>query len=354
MSTNARVLIVDDSSVVRQALRSGLDKIPGIEVVGLAPDPYVARDQIIKLKPDVLTLDLEMPRMDGLTFLRKLMKFHPLPTIIFSSVTPEGCDTAIACLEAGAIDVVCKPGEAYSVGDATARLGELILAAAKAGVGAVKKTAGAPTSRLPATGKVMIETTRKVIALGTSTGGTEALRQVLTQLPRQVPGIIMTQHMPGGFTTSFAARLNSLCEIEVREAVDGDAVVPGLALLAPGDLHMRLARDGARYIVKVGSGPRVCRHRPSVEVLFESTAKYAGRNAMGVIMTGMGYDGAQGLLSMRKAGAVTVAQDEASCVVFGMPGAAIERDAAAIVSPLAKIPHHIMDFATGKLKATAA
>ena len=353
MSKNVRVLVVDDSSVVRQALKTGLDKIPGIEVVGTAPDPYVARDKIINQRPDVLTLDMEMPRMDGLTFLRKLMKFHPLPTIIFSSLTPKGCDTAMACLEAGAFDVVAKPGTSNSIGNMTDHLGELILAAAKT-TAHVPDTQDAPVVSRPGSGNAMIETTRKVIAIGTSTGGTEALRHVLTQLPKQVPGIIMTQHMPAGFTTSFAARLDSLCEIEVREAVDGDSVVPGVALLAPGDKHTRLVRDGARYIVKVGSGPPVCRHRPSVEVLFESTAEYAGRNAIGIIMTGMGYDGAQGLVSMRQAGAVTVAQDEASCVVFGMPQEAIKRDGAMIISPLTKISRHIMDFAEGKLKATAA
>ncbi len=353
MPRDVRVLIVDDSSIVRQALRRGLDSRPGIEVVGTAPDPYVARDKIVNLRPDVITLDIEMPRMDGLTFLRKLMRFHPVPTIIVSSVAQKGCDTAIACLEAGAIDVVTKPGAAYTVGDMTARLGELVIAAAKVDVSPSKKTQETPGERRPRQATAMIETTRKVIALGSSTGGTEALRQVLVSLPKRVPGIVMTQHMPKGFTTSFAARLNDLCEIEVREAVDGDAVLPGVALLAPGDQHTQLARDGARYIVKVGGGPPICRHRPSVEVLFESTARYAGRNAMGVIMTGMGCDGARGLLSMREAGAVTVAQDEASCVVFGMPREAIRCDAATIVSPLAKISDHILEFSAGKLRAAA-
>ncbi len=354
MPRKVRVLIVDDSSIVRQALRSGLAKNPALEVVGTAPDPYVARDKIVNLRPDVLTLDIEMPRMDGLTFLRKLMRFHPMPIIIVSSLTPKGCDTAIACLEAGAVDVVPKPGEAYTIGDMAAHLGELIIAAAKVDVGTKKQASDPSAPTRKRCGKAMIETTHKVIAMGSSTGGTEALRQVLIELPKQVPGIVMTQHMPKGFTTSFAGRLNDLCEIEVREAADGDAVLPGLALLAPGDQHMKLSRDGARYIVKIGGGPPVCRHRPSVEVLFESTAEYAGRNAMGIIMTGMGYDGAEGLLSMRNAGAMTVAQDEASCVVFGMPREAIERDGAIIVSPLSEIPDHINAFASGKLKAKAA
>lgn len=343
-----RVLIVDDSSIVRQALKRGLENEPGIEVVGVAPDPYIARDMITELEPDILTLDIEMPRMDGLTFLRKLMKFHPLPTIIVSSLTIAGCDTAIACLEAGAVDVVAKPGEAYSVGDMTSRLAELIRAAAHKPVFTHPKPETNIIRQAPIAGsKAMIETTNKIIALGTSTGGTEALRSVLTMLPKQIPGIVMTQHMPGGFTTSFANRLNELCEIEVREARDGDAVLPGLALLAPGDRHMRLSRDGARYIVRVTDGPKVCRHKPSVEVLFESAAEYAGANSIGVIMTGMGSDGAKGLLAMREAGAYTIAQDEASCVVFGMPKVAIDCGGACLVAPLEKIPEHLISFASG-------
>jgi len=352
MATEIRVLIVDDSSLVRRALARELEKQRGITVVGTAPDPYIARDKILALHPDVITLDIEMPRMDGLSFLRKLMKYHPLPTIVVSSLTPKGCDTAIACLEAGAVDVLCKPGEAYTIGDLGQQLGDLILAAGKIDLQS-RPAARPPTITRRPRGRAMIETTRKVIAMGSSTGGTEALRSVLSALPRQAPGIVMTQHMPPGFTTSFAQRLDSLCELEVREARDGDAVVPGTALLAPGEKHMRLARDGARYIVRVGGGPRVCRHRPSVEVLFESTAEYAGANAMGIIMTGMGGDGAHGLKSMRDAGAVTIAQDEASCVVFGMPREAINCGGAAIVSALDRIPRYIIDFVEGKLQAAA-
>lgn len=352
MSTNVRVLIVDDSSIVRQTLRKQLSRQPGIEVVGTAPNPYIARDKILNLHPDVITLDIEMPRMDGLTFLRKLMKFHPLPTIIVSSLTPKGCETAIACLEAGAVEVVCKPGPAYSIGDMAEYLGEVIRGAANARL--KKPAAVEEPNRRRLSGDAMIATTHKVIALGSSTGGTDALKSVLSALPRQTPGILMAQHMPPGFTTSFAKRLDGLSQIEVREAVDGDRVVPGLALLAPGDRHMQLARDGACYVVKVGRGPRVCRHRPSVEVLFESTARYAGRNAMGVIMTGMGGDGAGGLKSMREAGALTLAQDEASCVVFGMPQEAIRLEAAGIISPLTEIPTQIAKFARGKLYAEAA
>ncbi len=352
MAPDIKVLIVDDSSIVRRVLSKELNAQSGIEVIGTAPDPFIARDKVVALQPDVLTLDLEMPRMDGLTFLRKLMKYYPLPTIVVSSLTPKGCDTALACLEAGAIDVICKPSESYSVGDMATELAAVIRAASRANIKRISENAASdtfvPKIRRPA--NAMIKTTHKVIALGSSTGGTEALRSVLSSLPRQCPGVIATQHMPEGFTKNFADRLDSLCEIEVREGVDGDWVVPGLALIAPGNKHMRLTRDGARYIVRVHDGPPVCRHRPSVEVLFESTAEFAGRNAIGIIMTGMGNDGARALLSMRKAGAVTVAQDEKSCVVFGMPREAIEKGAAQIISPLDDIPKHIIKFATGKLR----
>lgn len=351
-----KVLIVDDSSIVRRMLSDELSKQPGIEVVGTAPDPFVARDKILSLHPDVITLDIEMPRMDGISFLRRLMKHHPIPVIIVSSLTPKGCETALACIEAGAVDVLCKPGASYSVGDLANELGEIIRGAAGARL-RTPSPSTAPAAAKPAapiSSRAMIQTTNKVIAIGSSTGGTEALRSILTQLPKQSPGIIMTQHMPEGFTASFAERLDSLCEIEVREAKDGDYVSPGVALLAPGNKHMRLARDGARYIVKVCDGPRVCRHRPSVEVLFESTAQYAGANALGMILTGMGDDGATALGSMRKAGAVTIAQDEASCVVFGMPKEAIARGSAMMVSPLTDMARHIMDFAAGVLKPVAA
>jgi two-component system chemotaxis response regulator CheB len=349
MSSETTVLIIDDSSIVRTALKRELDRQPGIRVVGTAPDPFIARDRILDLHPDVITLDIEMPRMDGMTFLRKIMKYHPVPTIIVSSLTPKGCDMAIACLEAGAIDVLCKPSEAYSVGDLGTQLAAVIREAGKVRLDhrPAATTASAPP---PASSKALIDTTHKVIALGSSTGGTEALRSVLTAMPRNCPGIVMTQHMPPGFTTSFAERLDSLCTIQVREAVSGDRVLPGVALLAPGEKHLHLARDGARYIVRISEGPRVCRHRPSVEVLFDSVAEYAGANAMGVIMTGMGRDGAEGLKHMREAGAVTVAQDEASCVVFGMPKEAIACGGVDHVEPLNRIPERILQFAAGKLK----
>lgn len=348
MANAIKVLIVDDSSIVRRTLTAELSKIPGIEVVGTAPDPFVARDKVLMLKPDVLTLDMEMPRMDGLTFLRKLMKHHPVPTIVLSSLTPKGCEMAIACLEAGAIEVLDKPGSAYSLGDVTQRLGELIKIAARARVRPSAQAPSRPKALRPTT-RAMLKTTNSVIAIGASTGGTEALRSVLSQLPRTMPGIIMVQHMPAGFTTAFAKRLNSISELEVREARNGDAVVPGTALLAPGDKQMKLTRDGARYVVRISDAPRVCRHRPSVEVLFQSTARYAGSNALGVIMTGMGDDGATGMLAMHDAGAVTLAQDEASCVVYGMPKAAEAAGGVQASCSLEQIPDRVCAFAEGHL-----
>ncbi|MFI4896653.1 MAG: chemotaxis response regulator protein-glutamate methylesterase [Phycisphaerales bacterium JB059] len=352
MKPDVGVLIIDDSAIVRRALTEQLDRQPGIRVLGAAPDPYVGRDMIAQLKPDILTLDIEMPRMDGLTFLRKLMRYHPIPTVVVSSLTQKGCATAGACLEAGAIDVLAKPGAAYTVGNLATELARIIRNARHMDI---TKRAAPPAANLPPeTTRLSLgaahETTDKVVAIGASTGGTDALRRVLTPLPRTCPGIVMTQHMPAGFTSSFAARLNEASELEVIEARDGDSVIPGRAILAPGDKHLRLARDGARYRVQVSSGPRVCRHRPSVEVLFESVAEIAGRNALGVILTGMGDDGASGLRTMRDAGSVTIAQDEASCVVFGMPRAAIERDAACRVTHLDEIAGQVVQFAQGRLR----
>jgi len=240
------VLIIDDSSIVRRVLTRELSRVPGIKVLGSAPDPYIGRDMLLSLKPDVITLDIEMPRMDGLTFLRKIMKFHPVPTIIVSSLAKNGCDTAIACLESGAIGAVCKPGEAYSVGDLSEELAILIKGAKNVRLRKPIEHKGAR----PVVRSAMIETTNKVIAIGSSTGGTEALREVLTRIPKTSPGIVIVQHMPEGFTKSFSARLNTLCEIEVKEAEDGDRVMPGRALIAPGNKHMKLARSGAQYIVR--------------------------------------------------------------------------------------------------------
>jgi two-component system chemotaxis response regulator CheB len=356
MTNPVNVLIVDDSSVVRQVLSRELSRQPGIKVVGTAPDPFVARDMIVQLKPDVITLDIEMPRMDGLTFLRKLMKYHPMPVIVVSSLAAKGREMAVACLEAGAIDVVPKPNESYSIGDVAGQLAVMVRGATRVRLRAPGEAA--PVKRpasTPGVGSVALaETTHKVIALGASTGGTEALRVVLESMPKQCPGLVMTQHMPEGFTASFAERLNGLCEIEVKEAVDGEWVVPGRALLAPGNRHLKLDRDGARYIVRVVDGPRVSRHKPSVDVLFESVARVAGKNAMGVIMTGMGNDGAAGMLSMRNAGAVTIAQDEQTCIVYGMPKEAVKLGGVQLESPLGDIASHILAYCQGALKAKAA
>lgn len=337
-----KVLIVDDSAIVRKIFATELASDPEIEVVGTAPDPFVARDKIVALKPDVLTLDVEMPRMDGITFLRRLMKHHPLPTIVVSSLTNRGGELAMEALESGATDVMCKPGAAYSVGDMSVELISKIKAAARVKVGKLS----VPTK--PAQQKVkpkltsMTKTTNKVIAIGASTGGTIALQQLLIALPRETTGIVIVQHMPEGFTRAFADRLNSICDLDVAEARDGDSVRPGLVLIAPGNTHMMLSRSGARYFVRVKRGPRVNRHRPSVDVLFKSTAKYAGANALGVIMTGMGNDGAAGMLEMQKSGAYTIAQDEASCVVFGMPKEAIKLGGVSKVESLDSMPYEML------------
>ncbi|MCC7265376.1 MAG: chemotaxis response regulator protein-glutamate methylesterase [Candidatus Latescibacteria bacterium] len=336
-----RVLIIDDSAVVRQIFSQELARDREIEVVGTAPDPYVGRDKIVQLKPDVVTLDVEMPRMDGITFLRKLMKHYPLPVIVVSSLTAHGGDMAMEALEAGAVEVMCKPGAAYTVGDMSQELIAKIKAVARV---QVQRTNGATAAAAPAR-LALTHTTDKVVAIGASTGGTEALRAVLERFPAEAPGTVVVQHMPEHFTRSFADRLNTLCAMEVKEAEDGDHVIPGRVLIAPGNQHMVLRRSGARYFVQVKSGPLVCGHRPSVEVLFTSVAQYAGANAVGAILTGMGGDGAGGLLKMREAGAVTIGQDEASCVVFGMPKEAIKCGAVEHIESLDRIPERILENA---------
>jgi two-component system, chemotaxis family, protein-glutamate methylesterase/glutaminase len=335
-----KVLIVDDSAVVREIFTAELSKDSELEVVGTAIDPYIARDKIVKLKPDVVTLDVEMPRMDGITFLRKLMKYCPIPVIIVSSLTPRGGKLALEAISAGAVDVMCKPGAAYTVGDMSVELIDKIKSAAAVDMSRWTKI-NAQTTELPQR-LSMIQTTNKVVAIGASTGGTQALQSVLSALPSNAPGIVIVQHMPEHFTTSFAQRLNELCAIEVREAENGDSVIPGRALIAPGNKHMLLRRSGARYYVEVKTGPLVSRHRPSVEVLFNSVAQSAGPNSVGVIMTGMGGDGADGMLKMKENGAITIAQDEASCVVFGMPKEAIKRGGVDHIVPLNKIPETIL------------
>lgn len=343
-----RVLIVDDSSVVRTRLTKELSVYPGIKIVGSAPDPFVARDMIAKLKPEVMILDLEMPRMDGLTFLRKVVKHHPMPVIVVSSLTPKGATMANACLQAGAIEVLCKPSEAYSIGALSRELANIVMNARFVNMKRLaSKQASAPAS-IQSTS--MLQTTNKIIAIGSSTGGTDALVNVLKPLPARMHGIVIVQHMPEHFTKSFSERLNGLCQIEVREAKDGDTIARGLALLAPGGKHMKVVRSGSTYKVAVGSGPPVCRHAPSVEVLFESTARTVGANAMGVMLTGMGNDGAGGMKSMHDAGAFTVAQDEKSCVVFGMPKEAIAAGGVDEVISLGLIARRIVDYSEGKTK----
>ena len=337
-----RVLIVDDSAIVRKIFTEVLSREKGIQVVGSAPDPYVARDKIVKLKPDVITLDIEMPRMDGITFLKKLMKYYPLPVIIVSSLTAKGGKLALEAIESGAVEVLSKPGAAYSVGDMKQQLADKIRAAARVQVKARTQQAQASVERKPLVTRALAETTNKVMAIGASTGGTEALKTVLTQFPVTMPGIVVVQHMPPNFTTAFAQRLDGLCQISVKEAEDGDPVLPGKALIAPGNYHMLLKRSGARYYVNVKTGPMVCHQRPSVDVLFNSTAMNAGANAVGAILTGMGADGAKGLLKMREAGARTVGQDEASCVVYGMPKEAMKAGAVEKQAPLERVAAEIM------------
>lgn len=343
LNTNVKVLIVDDSAVVRKILSRQLNQHHGIEVVGTAPDPYIARDKIVALQPDVLTLDLEMPRMDGITFLRKLMKHHPMPVIVLSSLTPKGGKMAIEALAAGAVEVISKPGPAYSVGQACSELVEKIKSASRARIN--KKTIAQEQSDAPPKRLSMVETTNKIFAIGASTGGVQALTRLLSALPANAPGTLIVQHMPAQFTTSFAERLNKECAVNVAEAQNGDHVIPGRALIAPGGLHMLLQRSGASYYVTVKDGPHVCRQKPSVELLFNSVAKYAGANAVGAILTGMGNDGAGGLLNMRRSGAHTIAQDEASSVVFGMPQEAIERNAAEKIVPLSVIAKTMISMA---------
>jgi two-component system, chemotaxis family, protein-glutamate methylesterase/glutaminase len=330
-----KVLIVDDSAVVRQVLSTELNKVDDIEVIATAVDAFSARDKVVRLKPDVVTLDLEMPRMDGLTFLRKLMKYYPIPVIIVSSLSQQGSRTAMRAMELGAVDVVSKPG----AGDALSEIIETL----------VDKVRAAGTSRMLPVATPVPETstavhrnvphhaTNKVLAIGASTGGTEAIRNILLGLPADGPGTLIVQHLPAKFTAAFAERLNDQCAMEVREARDGEEVVSGLALVAPGGKHMALWKRDGRFIVEIKDGPAVFHQRPSVDVLFHSVARHAGSAAVGVLMTGMGVDGARGMVAMREAGAHTIAQDEATSVVFGMPREAIRMEGADKVLPLSQI-----------------
>jgi two-component system chemotaxis response regulator CheB len=342
-----RVLIVDDSAVVRQALSEVLSSDPGIEVIGTASDPFVAAERMREQAPDVITLDIEMPRMDGLTFLRKIMSQHPIPVVICSTLAEEGAQSTLKALEYGAVDIIAKPrlGTKKFFAESSVILCEAVKAAAAARLRVPshavepKLTADAILSRAKG---ATLDTTEKVVVVGASTGGTEALRALLEVLPADAPGIAIVQHMPEVFTRAFAHRLDSLCQISVKEAQTNDTVLRGRALIAPGNHHLLLKRSGARYYVEIKDGPLVSRHRPSVDVLFRSAARYAGQNAVGVILTGMGDDGANGMLEMKQAGAATIAQDEATSVVFGMPNEAIKRGAVDTVLPLPAIAASIL------------
>ena len=346
MSTNKiKVLCVDDSALIRSVMTEIINSQPDMTVVGTAADPLVARDLIKVTHPDVLTLDVEMPRMDGLEFLEKLMRLRPMPVVMVSSLTERGSEIALRALELGAIDFVTKPR--LGVRDGLLNYTELIAGkirtAASARIIAARqspaKAADAPQESLL---RSPLLSTEKLIIIGASTGGTEAIREVLQPLPPDSPAVLIAQHMPGGFTKSFAQRLDSLCRIHVKEAEHGERVLPGYAYIAPGGFHLSLGRSGANYVAHLDQEPPVNRHRPSIDVLFDSAAKYAGKNAIGMLLTGMGKDGAEGLLRMHKAGAHTLAQDEASCVVFGMPREAIAIGAADEVAPLGEMCRRVL------------
>ncbi len=337
-----RVLIVDDSATARAVLKEILSAAPGIEVVGVAPDAYVARDKVVELRPDVICLDVEMPRMDGVSFLKKLMVHMPTPVVMVSSLTRQGAQVTLDALEAGAVDYVAKPhSNIYDgAGEIKNELVEKVRIAAKAHV---TKKSPAEIKQVAAY-TPLAETTQKVIAIGASTGGTEALKDVLMRMPRNSPGIVVVQHMPGTFTKQFAERLNELCQMSVKEAKNGDHVGIGEVLIAPGNFHMVLRRSGARYYVEIGEGRNVSGHKPSVDVLFSSVAKAAGANAIGIILTGMGADGAKGMVAMHDEGALTIAQDQKSCVVFGMPKVAIEKGGVDHIVSLEKIAQKTIEL----------
>jgi two-component system chemotaxis response regulator CheB len=371
-----RVLIVDDSALVRSLLTEIVNKQPDMESVGAAPDPYAAREMIRSLNPDVLTLDVEMPKMDGLDFLEKLMRLRPMPVVMVSTLTERGADVTLRALELGAVDFVAKPkiGIAAGMQDlardicdkirvaATARMHRHVAAnghaqvngsghahgSAQTGVAQIGSAGHAPKVRPASFSRV---STEKLFVIGASTGGTEAIKEVLVRLPADSPAVLITQHMPPGFTRSFAARLDSMCRITVSEAQDGERVLPGHAYIAPGDRHMRLAKSGANYVIALDDGPPVNRHRPSVEVLFKSVAALAGPNAIGVMLTGMGKDGAAAMREMRDAGSYNIAQDEATCVVFGMPKEAIAAGAVEAVLPIGKIAEHMQERLSQQLAA---
>lgn len=344
-----KVLIVDDSALIRSLMTEIISSQKDMEVVGVAPDPIVARDMIKQTNPDVLTLDVEMPRMDGLDFLEKLMRLRPMPVVMVSSLTEKGSEITLRALELGAVDFVTKPRLGIQSGmlEYTELIADKIRAASHARIKPRRVTLGPGSSQEQSTLPMMrnpLASSEKLIIIGASTGGTEAIRDFLVQMPTDCPGILITQHMPEGFTRSFAKRLDSVCKISVKEAIDGERVLPGHAYIAPGHSHLLLARSGANYITQLDQGPPVNRHRPSVDVLFHSAAECAGKNAVGIILTGMGKDGAAGMLEMKKSGAYNFAQDEATCVVFGMPKEAITTGATHEVGPLHALPKMALDY----------
>ncbi len=356
MKKKIRVLIVDDSALVRNSLEEILSSDPAIEVMGTAADPFVAARKIREHVPDVVTLDVEMPRMDGITFLQKIMSQHPIPVVMCSSLVDKGCEIALKALEYGAVEIIEKPkiGVKEFIEESRVTICDAVKAASQVHVKPISRKKMKVTKKLTADavitspgGKAMARITERISVLGASMGGTEALRIFLEALPVDSPGIVIVQHMPENFTKAFAERINDLCDIEVKEAADGDRVLRGRAMIAPGNRHTLLKRSGAQYYVEIKDGPLVCRHRPSVDVLFRSAARYAGINAVGVIMTGMGDDGARGLLEMKQAGAFTIAQDEASCVAFGMPKEAIKLGAVDKILPLEEIAGTVLRKCAG-------
>ncbi len=351
MPKKIKVLIVDDSAVVRQTLADILSSDPQIQVMSTAGDPFIAADRIRQEVPDVITLDVEMPRMDGITFLHKIMSQHPIPVVMCSSLTEKGSETALKALEYGAVEIIQKPrlGTKAFLEESRVRICDVVKAASQARLRRVPVVTHQVAPKLTADvimekpkSQAMMQTTEKVVVVGASTGGTEALRVFLESLPADCPGIVIVQHMPEGFTRAFSQRLDGLCRITVKEAEDNDTVVRGRALIAPGNHHLLLKRSGARYFVEIKDGPLVSRHRPSVDVLFRSAARYAGKNAVGIIMTGMGDDGAHGMLEMKQAGALNIAQDEASCIVFGMPNEAIKLGGVDYIRPLDSISREML------------
>jgi len=351
MKNIIRVLIVDDSAVVRQTMAEILSSDPQIQVIATAADPFIAADRIRAAIPDVITLDVEMPRMDGITFLHKIMSQHPIPVVMCSSLTDMGSETALKALDYGAVEIIQKPrmGTKQFLEESRVRICDAVKAASQARVRLVSAKPRIVAPKLTAdvimakpNSRAMMQTTEKVVVVGASTGGTEALRAFLEVLPADSPGIVIVQHMPEGFTRAFSQRLNGICRVSVKEAENNDTVVRGRVLIAPGNHHLLLKRSGARYYVEVKDGPLVSRHRPSVDVLFRSAARYAGKNAVGVIMTGMGDDGAKGMLEMKEAGAKTIAQDEATSIVFGMPHEAIKLGGVDLVRPLDSIAREVV------------